>query len=326
MTGRTRSLERLAHAGTWTLLALLVGFLAFCGAWRLQGGHWERVETPSMGRVAPVGTLLWIKPVDFESLHPGDFISFRPPGSHGATYSHRVLAVDPDGRITTKGVLSPPDPWHLGPDDVVGSVRMRWRGVGWVVAAAPVLLAGGFLALLVVRLGRPTWRTAGLLVVVACTLSAAIAWYRPLVNAEQLAFAPSAGGGADATYVGTGLLPIRLTAHDGASVVMAAGQVRTVHVTSADRTGRLRVTLSPVVPWWSWPVLIGACFLPAAVSTRPTSSAGRRRRPASEPLGSPGGGHVLVGTKRLVSPRRRSQFAPIATSAAGMARPSEPAP
>jgi hypothetical protein len=277
MTGRRPSTDRWVQVATWALLALLVGFLAFCGVWRLEGGRWERVETPSMGRVAPVGTLLWIKPVDFETLRPGDFITFRPPGTHGGTYSHRVLAVEPDGRITTQGVLSPPDPWHLGPGDVVGSVRMRWRGIGWLAAAAPVLLVGGMLALLVVRLGRLAWRTAGLVVIVAFTLSTAIAWYRPLVNAEQLAFTPSADGGADATYVGTGLLPIRLTAHDGASVVMAAGQVGTVHVGEADRSGRLRVTLSPAVPWWWWPALVGACFLPAAVATRPLSTAGRRR-------------------------------------------------
>lgn len=311
MTAGARSSDRWIHAGTWVLLGLLVGFVAFCGVWRLQGGRWERVETPSMGTVAPVGTLLWVKPVDFASLRPGDFITFRPPGSHGGTYSHRVLAVDPDGRITTKGVLSPPDPWHLGPEDVVGSVRMRWRGVGWLVAAAPVLLVGGLLALLVVRLGRPAWRAAGLLVVVSFTLSAAIAWYRPLVNAEQLAFAPHAGGGADATYVGTGLLPIRLTAHDGASVVMSAGKVGTVHVTRADRTGRLRVTLAPATPWWWWPLLIGACFVPAAVSTRPKPDVGPRRngrgRNASRRHGRRAGGwvpvpgHVLVGAKHLRS-------------------------
>ena len=299
MTGRARSSDRWVRAGTWVLLGLLVGFVAFCGAWRVQGGRWERVETPSMGTVAPVGTLLWVKPVDFASLRPGDFITFRPPGSHGGTYSHRVLAVEPDGRITTKGVLSPPDPWHLGPGDVVGSVRMRWRGVGWLVAAAPVLLVGGFLVLLVGRLGRPAWRVPALLVVVAFTLSAAIAWYRPLVNAEQLAFAPSPGGGADATYVGTGLLPIRLTAHDGASVVMSAGEVGTVHVTHVDRAGKLRVTLSPAVPWWWWSFLVGACFAPAAASTRAPSISGRRRRRPRASSSGPARAHVLVGTKRL---------------------------
>lgn len=249
----------------WAAVGILLGFLAFSLAWRLDGGRWERVETPSMGTVAPVGTLLWVKPADFDSLRPGDFISFHPPGST-TVYSHRVLDRDPDGRITTKGVLSSPDPWHLTADEVVGSVRMRWWGAGWLVAAAPVLLVGAFLTLGIGGLLRPCWRAPATLLLGSLTLSAAITWYQPLVNAEQLAFAPVAGGGADATYVGTGLLPIRLTAHDGPSVDLHAGEVGTVHVARADEHRKLRVSLAPAVPWWWWLVLVSACFVPALYS------------------------------------------------------------
>jgi hypothetical protein len=261
-------------------LVAAFGFLALCAAWRIEGGTWERVETPSMGTVAPVGTLLWVKPVDFDSLEPGDFISFRPPGSSGPTYSHRVLARQPDGRITTKGVLSPPDPWVLGKDDVVGSVQMRWQGVGWLVEAAPLLLAGAFLALVLLRFVRPRWRVPGAVVLAALALAAAIGWYRPLVNAEQLAFTPAAGGGADASYVGTGLLPIRLTAHDGPSIIMRAGEVGTVHVAHVDDGGRLRVTLAPAIPWWWWLALVGACFVPAVGGTLSRQSSGPDPQPS----------------------------------------------
>ena len=260
----------------WAALALVGGFAVLCVAWRVEGGRWERVETPSMGTVAPVGTLLWVKPVAFDTLAPGDFITFRPPGAHGQTYSHRVLAREPDGRITTQGLLSAPDPWRLGAADVVGSVRMRWPGVGWLVAAAPMLLGGAVLTALTVRIARSRWKAPLLLVAVAVVLSAAISWYRPLVNAEQLAFAPVPGGGADATYVGTGLLPIRLTAHDGPSVVMRAGQVGTVHVRTTDAAGKLRVTLAPAIPWWWWASLVGACFVPAGAANLRGS---RRRSP-----------------------------------------------
>lgn len=269
---------RWQHLGSWAAVALVLGFLGFCLAWRIDGGTWERVETPSMGTVAPVGTLLWVKPVDFDSLRPGDFITFRPPGSTGQTYSHRVLGRDSDGRITTKGVLSSPDPWHLSAPDVVGSVRMRWQGVGWLVAAAPVLVAGAFLALLVAQVARPRWQTPLVLVVVAVTLSAVIAWYRPLVDAEQLSFAPAPDGGADATYVGTGLLPIRLTAHRGPSVVMRAGEVGSVHVSSVDDAGKLRIHLAPAVPPWWWAVIVAICLAPAVGSTTSTASTTRRRR------------------------------------------------
>jgi hypothetical protein len=262
-----------SRLGRWASVAVVLGFLALCVGWRVDGGRWERVETPSMGTVAPVGTLLWVKPVDFDSLRPGDFISFHPPGST-ETYSHEVLARESDGRITTKGVLSSPDPWHLTADDVVGSVRMRWRGVGWLVAATPMLLVGGLLVVALVRVARSRWKVPVALVLGAVALSVAISWYRPLVNAEQLSFAPAAGGGADASYVGTGLLPMRLTAHDGPSVVMRSGEVGSVHVSKVDGRGKLRVTLAPAIPWWWWAVLVASCFVPAVASTRPTS--GRR--------------------------------------------------
>ena len=255
---------------------VVLGFLALCVGWRLEGGRWERVETPSMGTVAPVGTLLWVEPVDFESLRPGDFVTFRPPGSSGGTYSHRVLARSGDGTITTKGVLSAPDPWRLTADDVVGKVRMRWWGVGWLVQAAPLLLVGGLLCVLAVRLVRPRWKAPAAVVLVAVVLSIAISWLRPLVDAEQLSFAPAPAGGADATYVGTGLLPIRLTAAGGASVVIRDGEVGRVHVARADPTGRLRVTLSPAVPWWCWGLLVGLCFVPALMISVPPGAARRR--------------------------------------------------
>ena len=55
--------------------------------------------------------------------------------------------------------MDAPDPWRLSKSDVVGRVAMRWWGIGWVVKAAPVLLAGALLlALLDWRLVRRGWR------------------------------------------------------------------------------------------------------------------------------------------------------------------------
>ena len=56
--------RRLLLALHWSLLAVLVAGVVVAGAWRLGGGRWERVETASMGTVAPVNTLLWVEPVD----------------------------------------------------------------------------------------------------------------------------------------------------------------------------------------------------------------------------------------------------------------------
>lgn len=254
------------RAAGWVLVGVLVVFVVFCGVWRVSGGRWERVETPSMGMVAPVGTLLWVRPVAFGSLRVGDFITFHPPGRPGVTYSHRVYARNADGTISTKGVIPAPDPWRLGAGDVVGQVRMRWWGVGWLVAAAPVLL-GGFLVVAVVRrVLRREWRLPATMLLGAVVVTAAIVYYRPFLNAEQLAAVPVRSGGAEVTYVGTGLLPIRLSARDGASVVMRAGEVGTVRVSKADLGRRSAVSLSPAVPWWVWCGLVLSCFLPALYS------------------------------------------------------------
>jgi len=251
----------------WALVVVLAGFVAFCGIWRAQGGRWERVETPSMGTVAPVGTLLWVKPVPFDTLRPGDFISFHPPGRPGVTFSHRVLARHADGTLSTKGVIPAPDPWRLGPGDLVGAVRMRWWGAGWLVTAAPLLILGMLVIGVVRTLLRPALRLPVTVVLVAVVAGLALAVYRPLDSAVQLGFRTVAGGGADATYVGTGLLPVRVDAVAGDHVVLAAGQVGRVHVPVADATGHFRVRLSPVIPSWFWAGLVGLCFAPALAST-----------------------------------------------------------
>jgi hypothetical protein len=265
---------RWLRAAVWATIALLVGFIAFCGVWRLQGGRWMRVETPSMGQTAPVGTLLWIKPVPFDSLKVGDFITFHPPGHGTTTYSHRVYRVNPDHTITTKGVIPAPDPWRLTSADVVGEVQMRWWGAGWLVAAAPILIVGFFVVAAIRTAVARAWKLPATILLASFVVTIAIVWLRPFVNAQQLAFAPDSHGGAVATYVGTGLLPIRLRAHGGdtqgsslgSSVVMRDGQLGTIRVTRPDAQHKLRVDLGPAVPWWVWAGIVVVCFLPALCS------------------------------------------------------------
>lgn len=267
-----------ARAAGWAVVALLVGFIAFCGLWRLEGGRWVRVETPSMGTVAPVGTLLWVKPVTFQKLEVGDFITFHPPGHQAVTYSHRVYRLNHDGTISTKGVIPAADPWKLTGSDVVGRVEMRWWGAGWLVAAAPILIVGAFIVLAIRALVARDWKLPVTLLLGSLVVTVAIVWLRPLLNAQQLAFAPDRHGGAVATYVGTGLLPIRVAAHGGtngragqgssigASVVIRDGQVGSIHVTQSDGQHRPAVDLGPAIPWWVWVGIVVVCFLPALFS------------------------------------------------------------
>ncbi len=256
--------QRIVRGCAWASLAAILALAAFAGLWRLQGGRIERVETPSMGTVAPVGSLLWVKPVDASRLRPGDFITFHPPGEPQTTYSHRVFRIYPDGTIGTKGVISAPDPWRLTSQDIVGQVRMTWPMAGWLVRTTPVLVIGSFLLALGVGRLRRRWRGAAAMVGASLVLCTAIVVYRPFVAAEQLAFAPH-GDGARATYVSTGLLPIRLQADQpgGAHVDLRDGQVGSVRVAAAGRRSHYAVRLSPAVPLRFWLLLVGACFAPA---------------------------------------------------------------
>ena len=251
-------------------------------AWYAQGGRWVRVETPSMGTDAPVGTLLWVKPTPFEDLRAGDLITFHPPDRQdGPTYSHLVAEVHADGTISTRGRITDTDPWRIGPDDVVGRVALRWYGVGWLVLAAPVLGAGALLVTVVVRrLRERESRVAVAVLGTAVVLATAIGVYQPLTRAEQLAFT-SADGGARATYVSTGLLPLRLTEPGGESVVLRNGEVGSVLATGPRSIGqgrRFEVSLRPEIPWAWWAVLVGACFVPALTTVRP------RRTRAARPV------------------------------------------
>jgi hypothetical protein len=163
---------------------------------------------------------------------------------------------------------------------------MTWPMAGWLVRATPVLVLGGVLVALTVGRMNRRWRGAVSMIGVSLVLCTAIVLYRPFVNAEQLAFAP-VGDGARATYVSTGLLPLRLQAvgPGGSRVDLRDGQVGTVGVAAAGSRRHYAVRLSPAVPFGFWLLLVAACFVPALLSScgrlltrrRSTSTAGVAR-------------------------------------------------
>ena len=63
---------------------------------RLDGGRWFIVETPSMGQSLPVGSLVLTTPSELDAVADGDVITFRNPES-GAVYTHRVARVTEAG-------------------------------------------------------------------------------------------------------------------------------------------------------------------------------------------------------------------------------------
>jgi len=254
----------------WAGVAVLLALTVVLAGWRMQGGRWVRVETPSMGTHAPVGTLLWIKAVPADSLHPGDLITFTPPGSKGVTYSHEIKRIYPDGTMSTQGRITAVDPWRIRASDVVGKTVMRWPGVGWMVLAAPVLLLGAALvATVTARLRNRDARLPVAVIGGSLVIVVALVVYHPLTGADRLSFVPD-GSGARATYVSTGVLPVRLSAEGAESVVLSDGEVGSVlteHATGVEAGKQFTVSVRPAVPWGLWVGLIVCCFVPGIAGT-----------------------------------------------------------
>ncbi|MET3963660.1 hypothetical protein ABIE44_003594 [Marmoricola sp. OAE513] len=275
-------MSTVRRALSWSALVVVLTATVVLLGWRVHGGGWARVETPSMGTRAPVGSLLWVEPVDVDDVRVGDLLTFRPPGSE-QTYSHLVAAVNSDGTLSTRGAITGADPWRITAAEIVGRTTWVWPGVGWLVVAAPVLGVGALLVWWVVRrLRDPDLREPVAVLGSAVVLAVALVVYRPLLGAEQVTFTPE-DGSARATYVGTGVLPVRLSGRDGASVVLRPGEVGGVTAAVPDDDGgtlpgtqprRFTVTLGAAVGWPWWAALVGACFLPAALTTARTT--GRR--------------------------------------------------
>ncbi|QZY30477.1 S26 family signal peptidase [Nocardioides coralli] len=263
---------RVAAAGL--LAALLLVVLVAVG-WRVAGGTWVRVETPSMGTTAPVGSLLWLRPTTTVDLEPGDIVTFRAPGESGTTTrSHHVDEVLADDTLTTRGVLSGEDPWTVTEGDLVGRVVAVWVGAGWVVLMAPTLVVGAVAVAVGVRRARTDLRLPLAVVGASLVLTTALVVHRPLAGAEQLAFRAD-GDVARATWVNTGMLPLRLAeTGGGAFAVMHPGEVAEV-VDRRAEGGRFEVEIEPVLSWWWWMCLSALCFVPALVET------GRRLRGVS---------------------------------------------
>jgi hypothetical protein len=313
----------------------LTGLCVVLVWWWASGGMWSRVSTPSMGRYAPVGTLLWVKPTDIGDIRVGDVITFRSPrvrpeaGGRATealtvpsrTYTHRVVARNPDGTLQTKGDLNATaDPWRVDQGHLVGQVTARWWGIGWLVEALPLLLLGGIAwwvltALLASRRARAPLRVLG----AAGLVAVAIYLYNPLFGATQLSFVPLGEPGARATYVGTGLLPVKLQADVVAPVPVHAGHERSIVVPHQSHDGRYRVRVVPTIPWQTWLVVVAACLTPAVwsviVGVEPPPARGHRgfrrwagsRRDRRDRRGRVG---ATTGAARRRPPAAPSQQAP----------------
>ena len=217
--------RRLTSAGL-LVVVLLVASAAL--VFHLQGGHWFVVTTSSMGRAAPVGTLVLTEPTRASDLRAGDVVSFRPPTVPETVYTHRIATIGPEGIRTSGDTTGSIDPWLLTEGDLVGRAVTLLPGLGWALRAAP-WLALGALAIWVTssRMRDPAVR-ASARVLAGCLLVAVVAAVqRPFVGVDLLSTTADAGARA-AHVVATGLAPVRVEAEGGGHVDLVSGAVGSV--------------------------------------------------------------------------------------------------
>lgn len=86
------------------------------------------VHTGSMIPTIPPESAVVVREGDY---HVGEVVSFV---EHGNVVSHRLLAIHPDGTITTKGDGNrTADPWHVPVSNIIGGVVAAPRHLGYLL-------------------------------------------------------------------------------------------------------------------------------------------------------------------------------------------------
>ena len=119
-----------------TCLVVVAAFLAIAfGGVRLAGLSPFAVLSGSMEPELPVGSLIYVKPVDPTEVHVGDAITFRLES--GTLVTHEVYEIDAAAReFKTHGIANVDSEGNISPD----AAPVPWSSlVGSVVACVPLL-------------------------------------------------------------------------------------------------------------------------------------------------------------------------------------------
>lgn len=243
------------------VLIAVVGSLALM-VFRQQGVAWFVVESPSMGQVAPVGTLVVTEPTAMSDIRAGDVITFHPPTEPKSTYTHRVVS-NTDGVILTQGDINGAlDPWQVTESDILGKVTAIVIGLGWIVRALPTIVVGVLAVLLIAQSILSCQRRAATRII-GFSFVAAIAAiiYRPFAGVVVLGTELGTDK-AHSSVVSTGLLPVRVQAAGGTHVDLVAGQVGQLNFPLLTSGGDYRLTMALHLSPTEWAVTFGVCLLP----------------------------------------------------------------
>ncbi|MFL0360592.1 S26 family signal peptidase [Curtobacterium flaccumfaciens] len=260
---RGRQVTRSETVLAWSVAAIAALLLTAAVLFLSAGGRWFVVETPSMGEAAPVGTLVLDLPVDVATLSVGDIVSFETSANPDVVYTHRIVSIDADGGIHTRGdVNGATDPWTLTQADVIGTPALLVPRIGWLLRAAPILLIGTLIILTLTsaftdRVTRTCLRIAGS----ALTVSYAAFVFKPFVNVTTITNTSSPTG-VEATVISSGIFPVRVDAHGGTSVHLVDGEMGKVVIHELTENGHYQLMSNIDLDPLGWVALIAVCLVP----------------------------------------------------------------
>ena len=125
--------RRFVVAGAQVLLLLVA--LTVVGLPMTTGYEWRTVVSGSMVPLIKAGDVILAKPLD-RAVEVGDVVVFADPVHADRDIVHRVVAIDEQGMVTTRGdANNGPDPWLVDSGTISGGLVLSIPKVGFVVEA-----------------------------------------------------------------------------------------------------------------------------------------------------------------------------------------------
>jgi signal peptidase len=110
----------------YSAAAVVVGMSLWATLPRLAGWEPTIIDGGSMEPALRRGDIIMLRDVDAESIAPGAIVTFKDPGGTERLVTHRVVAVEDDGRVRTRGDANQvDDSTLLDPDQLQGRAVLR---------------------------------------------------------------------------------------------------------------------------------------------------------------------------------------------------------
>jgi signal peptidase I len=144
------------------LLATIVGLMVCACLPPLVGWRSQVVLSGSMSPALRVGDIVVSRPASVERLTPGQVVVVDNPAQPGRTLVHRLVRVDADGNLVTKGDANTADDSSpIPPSGLKGVGRMRVPYIGLVAVWAQERVFSRLLLGLIILVALGAVATAG---------------------------------------------------------------------------------------------------------------------------------------------------------------------